>query len=170
MIKHKLRRSIALSLTCTILYLAQAHGQAPGNWPLPHNDTEHSGWQKAETKLSKDTVAAQFKFLWKIKLENKVKGPTSFSEPLLAPRLINAEGFKDLVIWAGRDTVYAVDSELGTMVWRNTSTFPRRMGHAARTLCLSWWNHLTLSTSAPAVRRVLHRPLHRLRLRPEPDA
>jgi hypothetical protein len=106
-IKQKLGRSIALSLTCTVLYLAQAHGQAPGNWPLPHNDAEHSGWQKAETKLSKDTVAAQFKFLWKIKLENKAKGLASFSEPLLAPRLINAEGFKDLVIWGGKDTVYA---------------------------------------------------------------
>src|ERR1700744_139526 len=123
-IKHKHRRSIALSLTCTVLYLAQAHGQAPGNWPLPHHDAEHSGWQNAETKLSKDTVAGQFKFLWKIKLENKAKGPASFSEPLLAPRLINAEGFKDLVIWGGRDTVYAVDSELGTMVWQRHFEVP----------------------------------------------
>ncbi len=128
MIKHKLGRSIALSLTCTVLYLAQAHGQAPGNWPLPHNDAEHSGWQKAETKLSKDTVAGQFKFLWKIKLENKPMGPASFSEPLLAPRLINAEGFKDLVIWGGRDTIYAVDSELGTMVWQKHFDVPAPHG------------------------------------------
>jgi hypothetical protein len=127
-IKHKLRRSIALSLTCAVLYLAQAYGQGPGNWPLPHNDAEHSGWQKAETKLSKDTVTGQFKFLWKIKLENKAKGPTSFSEPLLAPRLINAEGFKDLVIWGSRDTVYAVDSELGTMVWQKHFDVPAAQG------------------------------------------
>jgi hypothetical protein len=127
-IKPKLRRSIALSLTFTVLYLAQAYGQAPGNWPLPHNDAEHSGWQKAETKLSRETVAGQFKFLWKIKLENKVKGPVSFSEPLLAPRLINAEGFKDLVIWGGRDTVYAVDSELGTMVWQKHFDAPAMHG------------------------------------------
>jgi outer membrane protein assembly factor BamB len=127
-IKHKLGRSIALSLTCTVLYLAQAHGQAPGNWPLPHNDAEHSGWQKAETKLSKDTVAGQFKFLWKIKLEKKAKGPASFSEALLAPRLINAEGFKDLVIWGSKDTVYAVDSELGTVVWQKHFDVPAKQG------------------------------------------
>jgi hypothetical protein len=127
-IKHKLRRSIASSLSYTVLCLAQAHGQAPGNWPLPHNDAERSGWQKAETKLAKDTVAGQFKFLWKIKLENKAKGPASFSEPLLAPRLINAEGFKDLVIWGGRDTVYAVDSELGTMVWQKHFDAPTMHG------------------------------------------
>lgn len=127
-IKYKLGRSVALSLACTALSLPQAHGQGPGNWPLPHNDAEHSGWQKAETKLSKDTVAGQFKFLWKIKLENKAKGPASFSEPLLAPRLINAEGFKDLVIWGGRDTVYAVDSELGTMVWQKHFDVPAMHG------------------------------------------
>jgi hypothetical protein len=127
-IKFKLRRSFALSLTGTVLYLAQAHGQAPGNWPLPHDDAEHSGWQKAETKLSKDTVSGRFKFLWKLKLEKNAKGPASFSEPLLAPRLINAEGFKDLVIWGGRDTVYAVDSELGTMVWQKHFDVPATQG------------------------------------------
>ena len=123
-----LGRSHVLLLACTVLYLARAHGQAPGNWPLPHNDAEHSGWQKAETKLAKDTVAGQFKFLWKIKLERKAKGPASFSEPLLAPRLINAEGFKDLVLWGGKDTVYAVDSELGTMVWQKHFDLPAAKG------------------------------------------
>src|ERR1700729_1174230 len=100
------------------LSLAQVRGQAPGNWPLPHSDAEHSGRQKAETKRAEDTIRRQFKFLWKIKLERKAKDSGAFSEPLLAPRLINAEGFKDLVLWGGKDPLYAVDSELGTMVWQ----------------------------------------------------
>jgi hypothetical protein len=127
-IKNMLGRSHVLLLACTILSLAQARGQARGNWPLPHNDAEHSGWQKAETKLSKDAVAGQFKFLWKIKLERKAKDTGSFSEPLLAPQLINAEGFKDLVLWGGKDTVYAVDSELGTMVWQKHFDLPAAKG------------------------------------------
>jgi hypothetical protein len=118
-------RLIALSL---MLSLPQLHAQARGNWPIPHNDEEHSGWQTAETKLSKETVAGQFKFLWKIKLENKAKAGESFSEPLLAPGLINAQGFKDLVIWGGKDTVYAVDSELGTMVWQKHFDLPAATG------------------------------------------
>jgi hypothetical protein len=62
-------------------------------------------------------------------LENRGKGSTvSFSEPLLAPRLINAEGFKDLVLWGGKDTVYAVDSELGTMVWQKHFDLPAAQG------------------------------------------
>jgi hypothetical protein len=110
-------RGQSLVLSLAILGLSPAHGQARGNWPVPHNDAAHSGWQKAEATLSPDSVAGKFKFLWKIKLE-KGKTAAAFTEPLLAPGLINGEGFKDLVVWAGKDTVYAVDSELGTMVWQ----------------------------------------------------
>jgi outer membrane protein assembly factor BamB len=110
-------QAVVLSFAGALLCLAQASGQAAGNWSTARGDAGHSGWQKVETKLSKDTVAVQFKFLWKIKLGKEIKETTSVSEPLLALRLINSRGFKDLVLWAGTDTVYAVDSELGTMVW-----------------------------------------------------
>src|SRR6185437_1087268 len=109
--------SVTLLFAGTLLYSPFANGQAPGNWSVARGDAEHSGWQKAEKKLSKDDIAGQFKFLWKIKLGGDPRNTTSVSEPLLAPRLINARGFKDLVLWAGTDTVYAVDSELGTIVW-----------------------------------------------------
>ena len=42
-----------------------------------------------------------------------VEGGRSFSEPLLAGRQINGQGFKDIVYWSSADTLYAVDSELG---------------------------------------------------------
>ncbi len=41
----------------------------------------------------------------------------SYSEPLLVPRLINARGFKDFALWAGPEDLFAVDSELGTLLW-----------------------------------------------------
>jgi outer membrane protein assembly factor BamB len=118
-------RCLSAVFSLAILSLLPARGQAPGNWPIPHNDAAHSGWQKAETRLSPNSIAGQFKFLWKIKLE-KGKTAAAFTEPLLAPRLINAEGFKDLVIWGGKDTVFAVDSELGTMVWQKHYDSPGR--------------------------------------------
>jgi outer membrane protein assembly factor BamB len=116
--KSFIRRLIALSSAGTVLCLAQAYGQVVGNWPIAHSDGGHSGWQKIETKISKDTVTGQFKFLWKMKLGSGKKDPASFSEPLLAPRLINAQGFKDIVLWGSTDTVYAVDYELARMVWQ----------------------------------------------------
>ena len=48
----------------------------------------------------------------------------SFSEPLLAGRLINAQGFKDIVYWGSADTLYAVDSELGTLIWKKQFASP----------------------------------------------
>lgn len=81
-------------------------------------DVGQTGWQKSQSKLAPDTVAANVKFLWKIQLGRPTKGAPSYSEPLLAGRLINAQGFKDIVYWASGDTLYAVDSELGNLLWK----------------------------------------------------
>lgn len=94
-----------------------AAAQAP-NWAMTGGDAGQSGVQKVETKFTKDTVSTSFKFLWKVKLARTAKEGKSFSEPLLATRLINAQGFKDIVFWSSADTVYAVDSELGNLLWK----------------------------------------------------
>jgi len=89
-----------------------------GDWSVTGADPAQSGWQKSESQLAPDTAAAKVKFLWKIKLGQPSKDPRDFSEPLLAGRLINAQGFKDIVYWSSADTLYAVDSELGTLIWK----------------------------------------------------
>ncbi len=43
---------------------------------------------------------------------------SSFSEPLLFPGLITGRGFKDLAFLGDANTLYAVDSELGELVWQ----------------------------------------------------
>jgi hypothetical protein len=118
--KRFLSRSMTLycagAFLCSGLALAQ--GSAKGDWSMAGEDAGQSSWQKAETKLAKDSIAGNFKFLWKIKLGQPSREAPSFSEPLLASRLINAEGFKDMVYWGTSDTLYAVDSELGNMLWQ----------------------------------------------------
>jgi hypothetical protein len=117
---------VALFLSGALPGSRVAFGQRAtiGNWSSAGNDAGHSGWQKAETKISKESAAKEFKFLWKIKLDQTTKDTHSFTEPLLALRLINAQGFKDLVLWGGTNTVYAVDSELGTLVWKKSFDVP----------------------------------------------
>jgi hypothetical protein len=88
-----------------------------GDWSVTGGDSAQSGWQKSESQLDPQS-AAKVKFLWKIKLGQPSKDPRDFSEPLLAGRLINAQGFKDFVYWSSADTLYAVDSELGTLIWK----------------------------------------------------
>lgn len=112
---HAIGLFCAGSLLCPMVTSAQ---EQRGDWSLTGADAGQNGWQKDELNLTPDSVSTNFKFLWKIKLGQASKGARSFSEPLLAGRLINGQGFKDLVFWSSADTLYAVDSELGSLVWK----------------------------------------------------
>ncbi len=123
--KRPMRRFVTVA--AAFLFAAAAHGQGTprGFWTVPSATPAHDAWQRAEADISPDSVAKNFKFLWKIKLGSQ---PTkSFQEPLLYPGLITGRGFKDFVFSTDATTLYAVDSELGELVWKKD--FPS--GHAA---------------------------------------
>lgn len=145
--KRSFGRVVGLCCAGAFLGSSVAFSQAAprGNWSMAGGDAGQTGWQKAELSLSKESVPAKFKYLWKIKLGEANKVGTSFTEPLLAVRLINAQGFKDIVFWQSSDTLYAVDSELGNLIWKKQ--FPA--SHTRSTGC----NASSLSTviEPPAV-------------------
>ena len=110
-----------VGLTCATVFLWPAASFAQsdrGDWSVTGADPAQSGWQKSESQLTPENAGSEVKFLWKIKLGQSSKNSRDFSEPLLAGRLINAQGFKDIVYWSSADTLYAVDSELGTLIWK----------------------------------------------------
>jgi hypothetical protein len=109
--------------------VARAQGPPRGFWPIADHGAAHDNWQKAETEISTDTVAKDFKFLWKLKLGKQSRKSSSFSEPLLYPGLITGRGFKDLALLADANTLYAVDSELGELVWKKTFATPSACGN-----------------------------------------
>jgi outer membrane protein assembly factor BamB len=131
--KRNLGQVVVVSLVGTFLCSigAQAQRGPLGNWTASGNDPGQSGWQKSESVLTPANAPERFKFLWKIKLGPEGKGGMSYSEPLLAPRLINAQGFKDIVFTGGTDTLYAVDSELGVLLWKKTYDQPAVSGACA---------------------------------------
>jgi outer membrane protein assembly factor BamB len=113
------KRLVGLSCAATFLWSAASVAQSDrGDWSVTGADPAQSGWQKSESQLTPENAAAKVKLLWKIRLGQPSKGAPAFSEPLLAPGLINAQGFKDFVYWSSADTLYAVDSELGTLIWK----------------------------------------------------
>src|SRR5262252_73450 len=117
--KKILGRTIRACCAGAFLFAAAAVAQEQsGDWRLTGADGGQTGWQKGEIDLTPENTGANFKFLWKIKLGQPSRVARSFSEPLLAGRLINAQGFKDIVYWSSADTLYAVDSELGTLIWK----------------------------------------------------
>lgn len=112
--------------------LARAQGPPRGFWNAPDADAAHNNAQKAETDITTETVAKDFKFLWKLKLGKESAKSSSFSEPLLFPGLITGRGFKDLALLADANTLYAVDSELGELVWQKdfkSSSAPKACGN-----------------------------------------
>ena len=104
--------------------VARAQGTPRGFWTVPDADPSHSNWQKAETEITTGTVGKDFKFLWKLKLGNEKS--SSFTEPILFPGLITGRGFKDMALWADANTLYGVDSELGTLVWQKDFKLPHQ--------------------------------------------
>ena len=110
-----------------------------GDWAMAGNDPGQSGWQKGSGRLSPGTVPDSFKFLWKIQLGKPEEVGDTFTAPLLASRLINAQGFKDIVYWTSSNTLYAVDSELGTLLWSKKYASPRaaHKGCAAPSLAIA---------------------------------
>ncbi len=112
-------RLVGLSCAAAFLWSAASVAQSDrGDWNVTGGDPAQSGWQKSESQLTPENAAAKVKLLWKIKLGQASKDARAFSEPLLAAGLINAQGFKDFVYWSSADTLYAVDSELGTLIWK----------------------------------------------------
>jgi outer membrane protein assembly factor BamB len=112
--------------------LARAQGPARGFWNAPDADAAHNNAQKAETDITTGTVAKDFKLLWKLKLGKESAKSSSLSEPLLYPGLITGRGFKDLALLADANTLYAVDSELGELVWQKdfkSSPAPKACGN-----------------------------------------
>ena len=106
---------------CTLAALTAItmHAQDQKNdWPMTGSDPGQSGWQKDELGLTPESVPANFKYLWKMKLGPSGKASPTFSEPLLIGRVINGQGFKDIVFMTSADTLYAVDSELGNLIWK----------------------------------------------------
>jgi hypothetical protein len=116
--KRLLRMAVGLCCVCAFLCGTILAQDEDPNWRLTGADAGQSGSKKGEAALTPESITANFKFLWKIKLGEPSNSARSFSEPLLAGRQINGQGFKDIVYWSSADTLYAVDYELGSLIWK----------------------------------------------------
>jgi outer membrane protein assembly factor BamB len=88
------------------------------DWVTHSGDFQRSGWQKDETKISKNTVK-NLQLLWKIKLETKQRSVYSLYGPLIVERAITDRGFKEIAFVAGAgNDFFAVDADLGKLLWK----------------------------------------------------
>ena len=115
---RKLATAVALFCGCSVglVSVAQGQGRGGGSWSTAGGDTQLSGWQKAEPRLTRANVK-QMKYLWKIKLGSQPV--TQPSEPLFGGHTLGADGFKDMALVLGPGgTLSNVDFELGKLLWQ----------------------------------------------------
>lgn len=106
---------LVISISCGLIIHAQSRG---GNWPTYGGDAQRSGWEGADSRITKDSVK-DLQLLWKMKLDNQARGLRSLLPPVILGRLISYRGFKELAfVGTNADIVYAIDADLGKMFWQ----------------------------------------------------
>src|SRR5262249_50797465 len=105
-----------ISLWALLLACLVAIPTGAADWITHSGDFQRTGWQKDETKISKDTIK-DLKLLWKIKLETKQRSVYSLYGPLIVERAITDRGFKEIAFVAGANNdLFAVDADLGKLL------------------------------------------------------
>jgi PQQ-like domain len=97
---------------------AQGRG-GPPPWTTAGADAQRTASVKDDPKLTKESVANEFKFLWKRTLDNQPKQLDALTQPVLLPNIISYKGFKALAFIGGSsDAVYAIDYDLSRVFWQ----------------------------------------------------
>ncbi|HXN09595.1 MAG TPA: PQQ-binding-like beta-propeller repeat protein [Steroidobacteraceae bacterium] len=128
---------------------AQSGAAAPpaNDWPTYGYDQERTGWNRGETALDKTNVS-KLKVQWSTQLSTP---PTAvalatLSPPVIAAGVPPAAGPKNLLYLLGADdTLFALDTDTGKVLWQKTYPNPVQPGRPGTWLCSNTAN------GAPAI-------------------
>ena len=102
------------SLACASVAMAQMGRTL--DWPSFANDGQRTGWEKLDPRFTKDTVAKDFQFLWKMKPAGG--GQHTLLPPVLIGTLIGYRGFKELAfIGDASGAMHVMDADLNRLYW-----------------------------------------------------
>jgi len=110
-----MRRVRTWAFLAACLAVASVRG---ADWTTHSGGNSRDGWQRNETRLSKDTLK-DMKLLWKVTLEQKQRSVYSLFGPLIVERAITDRGFKELAFVATTNNdLVAIDADLGKVFWK----------------------------------------------------
>jgi outer membrane protein assembly factor BamB len=121
----------ALVVLWLVSFLVALAGSAPAppasDWLTWGYDQERSGWNKAETTLSKENVSGLV-LQWSAQLPIPPReiALSTLTAPLVVEGVTTSQGRRTLVFVVGSDdTVFAIDADIGKVVWRKA--FPNSL-------------------------------------------
>jgi outer membrane protein assembly factor BamB len=111
--------AIALVVLCApAVALLHTQGRSAPDWTTQGADAQRTSWIAVDPWLSLDAMP-EFKFLWKIKLDNEARRMNALTAPVSMANLNTYRGFKSLVFVGGSaNNVYAIDYDFGTIFWK----------------------------------------------------
>ena len=130
--------------------LAQAQGRPPQEWLTWGGDIERTGWNRAESALSKKTVG-QLTLKWKTRIDAQVpmdieSGASMLTGPLVAQGVRTPRGTKTLVYTlSSSNTLSALDAGTGAVVWQRKIENIVEPANPANWLCTN------TSTATPVI-------------------
>jgi outer membrane protein assembly factor BamB len=139
-------KASAIGVLCLVSFLVPRAGSAQASlaseWLTWGYDQERSGWNRAETTLSKENVSG-LALQWSAQLPVPPReiALSTLTAPLVVEGVTTSQGRRTLVFVVGSDdTVFAIDADKGKVVWQkafpNTLTPPQ----AATWLCSNTQN------------------------------
>ena len=141
--------AIASSLALCSL-LAQAQSRPSHEWLTWGGDIERTGWNRAESALSKKTVG-QLTLKWKTRIDAQVpidieSGASMLTGPLVAQGVRTPRGTKTLVYTlSSSNTASALDAGTGAVVWQRKIENIVEPANPANWLCTN------TSTATPVI-------------------
>ena len=93
------------------------------DWLTFSYDPERTGWNRAETKITKAT-APKLKLAWKFQtgeVPNPVNRYSTLTEALVVNKVATPDGARDLVFVGSHDNaIFALDKQKGTLIWKRS--------------------------------------------------
>src|SRR3984893_12211462 len=107
--------------------VSSSQSTASGDWLTWGYDQERTGWNKAETTLSKENVPGLV-LQWTAQLSTPPReiALSTLTAPLVVEGVTTAQGRRTLLFVVGADdTVFAIDANVGKVVWQKA--FPNAL-------------------------------------------
>ena len=120
-----------------LLFPIAVAAQDTDDWPTWGHDQERSGWNRAETTLTKNNVS-RLGVLWSIQLSTP---PTdivlsTLTAPVGIADVVTPQGAKNMLFLLGADdTLFALDAADGKVIWQKTFPNAVPVKRAATWLC-----------------------------------
>jgi outer membrane protein assembly factor BamB len=140
---------IVASFACASLVVEAQRGAAQ-EWLTWGGDAERTGWNRAETTLSKKTVG-QLELKWKTQIDKQVpleieSGASMLTAPLVVQGVRTPQGTKTLVYTlAASNTLAALDAGTGAIAWQ------RKIENSVEPATPANWLCTNTSTATPVI-------------------